>query len=108
MCVQVSPSDASLITVGAPTSESHHDSIVQYPISLQVSPRLWDRGQLEASIEVKCILTGQKQVIPIRVQLIGHRDDPQNGELYCLLIIFKKNKVLVAGSHKYHTKRNII
>ena len=77
---QVSSSDNSLVSIDAPTSEAHTDSVIQYQVTLKLSPLLWDRGQLEASIEIKSITTGQNQLIPVRIQLIGRKDDPQNGE----------------------------
>lgn len=77
---QVSSSDSSLIAIQSPTFEAHTDHIAQYPIELQLSPLLWDRSSLEAFVEVKCLSTGQSQKVPVRIQLIGSKDDPRNGQ----------------------------
>ena len=87
VCVEVSSSDSSLVSVDSPTTESHTDHTAQYPITLKLTPLLWDRTQLEASIEVKCVTTGQIQVIPVRIQLIGRRDDPHNGRLFSMVTV---------------------
>ncbi|ELU01491.1 hypothetical protein CAPTEDRAFT_222865 [Capitella teleta] len=73
--LKVTASDGSLLEVQAVSIEGH---VAQFPIVLQHSARLWDRQSLDTSVEIHVVSTGQRQVVPVRIQLIGNRDDPNN------------------------------
>ncbi len=71
---QVSSNDERLIQVLEPVRGDGTDYVVSYPIALQFTPALQEVGQSEASIDVRCHSTGQKQSVPVRIRLMGDRE----------------------------------
>lgn len=45
------------------------------PVNLIVSPALWEFGRTEFHIELVCSLTGQRHVVPVRIKLVGTKQD---------------------------------
>lgn len=72
---QVLSQDTTLVRVSGPEVDHRGDSVANYPIILQLSAALWDRHSLETTIEVLCALTGQVTSIPLKVMLLGSKDD---------------------------------
>jgi len=71
--LQVTSSDETLIKVLAPERTAHLDYLASYPVVLELSSSLWARSQLEAVIDVRCIATGQRQTIGVKIKLHGEQ-----------------------------------
>ena len=72
--------DTNLVVVSSRELDSQASSVAHYPIHLQLTSGLWERHQLETMIEVKSELTGQFLEVPVKVKLIGTKEDqPKNG-----------------------------
>jgi hypothetical protein len=77
--LRVSSSDTSLVEVLAPEQDSQSDHVVHFPVRLLDRAALWELDRLEVNVEVKCFTTGQTQIIPVRIKLIGQKHE-QSGK----------------------------
>ncbi|KAK3608986.1 hypothetical protein CHS0354_020538 [Potamilus streckersoni] len=73
--IQVIVSDSIILEAQAPEKDAQVKSVVLYPIRLIDSLTLWDRDQLDVSVEVICQKIGQKVKIPVYIKLIGQRPE---------------------------------
>ncbi|KAL3841492.1 hypothetical protein ACJMK2_019630 [Sinanodonta woodiana] len=73
--IQVIVSDSIILEAQAPEKDALAKSVVLYPIRLIDSLTLWDRDQLDVSVEVICQKIGQKVKIPVYIKLIGQRPE---------------------------------
>ena len=65
--------DETLVKIQTPERADQADYVAAYPIALQLTSSLWSRNQLEASINVRCIATGQSQTVIVRIKLLGEQ-----------------------------------
>ena len=66
-------SDESLVKVIAPVKASQADYLASYEVELQLTSSLWSRNQLEATLDVRCTATGQRQIVNVKIKLHGEQ-----------------------------------
>ena len=66
--------------------DSQSEHMIHFPIRLKDRAALWELEKIDVDIEIKCVATTQKKVIPVRVKLIGQRQDL--GKLFVSLEIY--------------------
>ncbi|CAL1542005.1 unnamed protein product, partial [Lymnaea stagnalis] len=71
--IEINVSDHILLQALTPVKDSSSSNIIQFPVQLIDSLTLWDREQLDLSIDVSHKLTGHKVQIPVFVKLIGQK-----------------------------------
>ena len=72
---KVSSSDTSIVEVLKFERDSQSEHVIHYPIRLKDRAALWELEKIDVDIEVKCVATTQKKIIPVRVKLIGQRQE---------------------------------
>lgn len=67
--VQVSSMDTTLITVreGHLVDPQSTDGVFQFPVELQIAVMLWKGAPEFINVEVKCTITGQSHIVPVRI-----------------------------------------
>nr|KAG5685485.1 hypothetical protein BaRGS_003378 [Batillaria attramentaria] len=81
--VKVTASDPTLLEVLSPETDPQSGAVVLYPVRLRDSLSLWEREQLDLSVELSNARTGQKQRVPILVKLVGQKPEtPRMGGQY--------------------------
>ena len=68
-------SDPSILETMAPERDPQSRSIIIYPVRLLDTITLWEREQLDVSVDVICQKIGQKIKIPVFIRLIGQKPD---------------------------------
>jgi len=67
--LQVVSDDPSLLVVQEQRRKSvSEQNIVHYPIELQVAASVWKGAPPVINVEVKCPMTGQVYMVPVRIQ----------------------------------------
>ncbi len=72
---QVSSSDVSIVEVLNAERDSQSEHVIHFPVRLRDRAALWELDKIDVEIEIKCVATTQKKIIPVRVKLIGQRQD---------------------------------
>ncbi len=73
--LKVSSSDPTLIEVLTQERDALSDHVIHFPVRLHDRTALWELERLDVTIEVKCFATGQTQIVPVRIKLIGQKQD---------------------------------
>ena len=73
--IQVTSNDTSIVEVLPIERDSQSEHVMHYPIRLKDRATLWELEKLDVEIEVKCVATSQRKTIPVRVKLIGQRQE---------------------------------
>ncbi len=73
--LQVISSDSSIVEVLDAERDSQSDHMVHFPVRLRDRAALWELEKIDVEIEIRCVATSQKKIIPVRVKLIGSRQE---------------------------------
>ena len=68
-------SDSSILESLSVERDPQSKSVLIYPIRLLDTVSLWEREQLDVSVDLICQKTGQKVKIPVFIRLIGQKPD---------------------------------
>ena len=80
LLLQVTSSDESLVRVESPERHNQQDYSLLVVIVLADTSTLWDRSPLQASLKVRCALTGQQVNVPVDIKLIGQKPQHLSGK----------------------------
>lgn len=72
--IQVTASDTMLLDILTPETDPQSGAVL-YPVRLRDSLTLWEREQLDLTVELVSAKTGQKHSVPVHIKLLGQKPD---------------------------------
>ena len=85
--MQVTSNNESIIQVQSPQTVAQAPNVAHYPVTLHDTSMLWGQSQQEVSVAVWSGITGQEQMVPVRVKLIGDRPEALTGKSFAAVCL---------------------